>query len=140
MIIFKWLSFWPGSQAPGLLNTLIFMFLQPGTIAEGQTLFPGQVYSLLTDTVAYQNLIQMLLVMIALICVPWMLLLKPYLLYRDHLATVEAGYETVRIVESMSPETDASAPIIPIPHEQNTSSHGHNEVWFESGLMICLGF
>ena len=42
MIIFKWLTFYenPGN-APGLLNTLIYMFLSPGHIE--QQLFPGQV-------------------------------------------------------------------------------------------------
>lgn len=42
LIIFKWLKYYenPG-DAPGLLNTLIYMFLSPGTVAV--PLFRGQV-------------------------------------------------------------------------------------------------
>lgn len=42
MIIFKWLTYYEDpSKAPGLLNTLIYMFLSPGEIT--MRLFPGQV-------------------------------------------------------------------------------------------------
>jgi V-type H+-transporting ATPase subunit a len=42
LIVFKWLTHYenPG-DAPGLLNTLIYMFLSPGTVQ--QPLFKGQV-------------------------------------------------------------------------------------------------
>lgn len=45
LIIYKWATHWPNpSRAPGLLNTLIYMFLSPGTLSEKDTLFKGQVW------------------------------------------------------------------------------------------------
>lgn len=42
IILYKWLTPYPDpSKAPGLLNTLIYMFLSPGTII--MPLYPGQV-------------------------------------------------------------------------------------------------
>ncbi len=43
LIIYKWLSVWPNNDAPGLLNTMIYMFLSPGTVAAKDQLYPGQV-------------------------------------------------------------------------------------------------
>lgn len=45
LIIYKWCIFWPegGKHAPGLLNTLIYMFLAPGTVEKSQELYSGQV-------------------------------------------------------------------------------------------------
>ena len=41
MIFYKWLSDWSEVSPPGLLNTLIYMFLKPGTVEE--PLYSGQV-------------------------------------------------------------------------------------------------
>lgn len=43
LMIYKWLTAWPGGNAPGLLNTLIYMFLSPGTVKAEDQLYPGQV-------------------------------------------------------------------------------------------------
>jgi V-type H+-transporting ATPase subunit a len=47
LIIYKWLTYWPNSKAPQLLETLIFMFLSPGQVSPGNQLYPGQVISFL---------------------------------------------------------------------------------------------
>ena len=49
LIIYKWLVAWPNGDAPGLLNTLIFMFLKPGSVDESDKLYTGQVSRLYFD-------------------------------------------------------------------------------------------
>lgn len=63
-------------------NTLIFMVLQPGDV-EGNQLYAGQSF------------VQVCLLGVAGICVPWMLMTKPYLLWRDNQRIVAQGYHTV---------------------------------------------
>jgi V-type H+-transporting ATPase subunit a len=87
MIIYKWCTDWSSpsvtTQPPNLLNMLIYMFLSPGTIDPKEQMYAGQSF------------VQQLLLYIALICVPWMLLTKPYILWRDHKKKIEGGYRTV---------------------------------------------
>lgn len=65
MIIYKWISGWDVS----ILSMFISMFLKLGAV-EGISVYPGQSF------------VQLGLLMIATICVPWMLLAKPlYMLY-----------------------------------------------------------
>lgn len=82
-IIYKWSVDWSQSATspPGLLNMLIYMFLSPGTIEPGTQLYAGQGF------------IQVILLLIALVCVPWMLALKPYMLWKEHQRIVAQGYQ-----------------------------------------------
>ncbi|CCJ29709.1 unnamed protein product [Pneumocystis jirovecii] len=82
-IIYKWCVDWSKSQTPppGILNMLIFMFLSPGKIEE--PLYKGQAY------------VQVFLLFIAIICIPWMLFAKPLILKYDHDRAISQGYEGI---------------------------------------------
>lgn len=93
MIIYKWTVDWnaEGRVAPSLLNMLIYMFLSPGTIEA--PLYPGQ------------KAIQIILLLIALACVPWMLLMKPLYLRYEH-NKHPAGYQGLGEVSRVSAMDD----------------------------------
>lgn len=82
LIVLKWTTDWVGLgiPAPALLDTLLKMVLEVGSpIAEKDLLYPGQAT------------VQPCLVALAFICVPWLLLPKPFLLKAEH----EQGYKEV---------------------------------------------
>lgn len=103
LIVWKWCT---GSKAD-LYHVMIYMFLGPtGDLGENQ-LFSGQ------------KLVQQVLLLLALVSVPWMLLPKPFLLKKQHenrhqgqsYTPLESGEESLQV-------------------EANHDSHGHGEFEF----------
>ncbi len=80
LILVKWGTNWdsaacradPNCLAPDLKNVLIGMFMAPGSFPEEGRLYAGQEY------------VQLILVFLAAIAVPWMLLPKPLILLARH--------------------------------------------------------
>ncbi|QCD88589.1 V-type proton ATPase subunit a3 [Vigna unguiculata] len=103
LIIVKWCT---GSQAD-LYHILIYMFLSPTDDLGENQLFVGQ-----------KNL-QLVLLLLAFVSVPWMLLPKPFILKKQHDA--RHGAESYTPLES----TDESLQV-----ESNHDSHGHEEFEF----------
>ncbi|KAI7831822.1 V-type ATPase, V0 complex, 116kDa subunit family [Gamsiella multidivaricata] len=122
MIIYKWTVDWFETDAaghavrntpPSLLNTMIYMFLSPGSVNESDKLYAGQSF------------IQGLLVLVAFICIPWMLFLKPYYLKHEHNKARSMGYHQpsenhVRISTDSNHSDEAGGAVVAddVEHEE----------------------
>lgn len=73
-IFYKWATVWEHGKAPSLITMLIKFFMSPGKVdkAGGEELYPGQAG------------IQLVLMLMAFIAVPWMLFPKPFILKARH--------------------------------------------------------
>ncbi|KAL1887995.1 H(+)-transporting V0 sector ATPase subunit a [Ceratocystis pirilliformis] len=104
-IIYKWSVDWfgRGAQPPGLLNMLIYMFLQPGTLDE--QLYPGQAT------------VQVGLLLLAFSQVPILLFLKPFYLRWEHNQARGKGYRGL----------DEQARVSALDDDENgaTGNHGY---------------
>lgn len=82
-IIYKWSVDWIAAEVPppGLLNMLIYMFLQPGTL--DMRLYRGQEY------------VQVILLLLAFAQVPILLFLKPFYLRWEHNRARARGYHGI---------------------------------------------
>ena len=103
LIIVKWCT---GSQAD-LYHIMIYMFLSPTDDLGENQLFPGQ------------KTLQLVLLVLALVSVPWMLIPKPFLLKKQH--------EDMHRGESYAPLPSAEESL---QVESNHDSHGHEEFEF----------
>ncbi|KAF9464615.1 V-type ATPase, V0 complex, 116kDa subunit family [Collybia nuda] len=81
-IVYKWSIDWTTAttQPPSLLNMLISMFLEPGTVAPETQLYAGQGH------------VQIVLLGLAGICVPWLLITKPYIVWKEMKRIQDQGY------------------------------------------------
>ncbi|KAJ4807196.1 V-type proton ATPase subunit a [Rhynchospora pubera] len=112
LIIVKWCT---GSTAD-LYHVMIYMFLSPTDDLGENQLFPGQ------------KTLQLVLLLLALVSVPWMLIPKPLLLKKQHEQRHQGHQYTA--LES----TDESVEIEQVSHENN--SHGHGEEFEFSEVFV----
>jgi len=81
-IIYKWSTDWTKASTPppSLLSMLISMFLSPGTVEPESQLYRGQ------------SVVQVILLLVAFVCVPWLLCVKPYFVWQELKKTQVQGY------------------------------------------------
>jgi len=81
-IVYKWTVDWSKteSQPPSILNMIIAMFLEPGAVGPELQLYRGQSF------------VQIVLLLLAGVCVPWMLITKPYLVWKEMKKIQDQGY------------------------------------------------
>ncbi|KAF5364534.1 hypothetical protein D9757_011332 [Collybiopsis confluens] len=84
-ILYKWSIDWSkaSTQPPSLLNMLINMFLSPGSVDPAEQLYPGQPF------------VQVVLLLLAVICIPWLLITKPYFAWKEMQKIKHQGYISI---------------------------------------------
>jgi V-type H+-transporting ATPase subunit a len=109
-ILYKWSIDWSKATTapPSLLNMLISMFLTPGTVDPDTQLYPGQ------------GMVQTVLLLCAAVCVPILLIGKPYYVWREMKKHEGAGYVGLSRGEGRQSEDDAL-----LGDEEATNGHGN---------------
>jgi V-type H+-transporting ATPase subunit a len=105
IILYKWTIDWSRNSRgpPNLIQTMINMFLAPGSVDDDVQLYPGQAG------------FQKFLLIVALLSVPTMLLVKPYLNNKKHQAAMaESGHRRHHDIEELEIEE----------HKDQEASHG----------------
>lgn len=116
IIILKLFTDWTvGGNPPNLIQTMIQMFLSPGNVEKDVQLYAGQ------------GPFQFFLLIVALICVPWMLFLQPYVLLQREKAR-QRGYTPIV-------DGDEDEPLMGTGHSGGDHGHGHGEFSF-GNIMI----
>ncbi|KAL4243901.1 V-type proton ATPase subunit a [Abortiporus biennis] len=139
-ILYKWSIDWEKSSTgpPSLLNMLIGMFLSPGSVDPETQLYAGQ------------PTIQMILLLIAGVCVPWLLISKPYLQYKEMQKIQGQGYvniggeDVVRHSsdEILEGEEEGNGRAIAEAMEEDHEQHDFGEVVIHQvihTIEFCLG-
>ncbi|KAF8520194.1 H+-ATPase subunit [Hysterangium stoloniferum] len=133
-ILYKWSIDWSkaSTQPPGLLNMLIYMFLSPGSINADEQLFPGQ------------GPLQIILLLLAMVCVPWMLCVKPYMAWKEMKAHEAQGYGRVELRDDtrLQDEEEADSPVIAEQVDDDDEHHDFSEVVIHQvihTIEFCLG-
>jgi len=139
-ILYKWLVDWSKSPIPppSLLNMLIGMFLSPGTIEADSRLYRGQGF------------VQVVLLLIAAVCVPWMLCVKPYLVWKETKGEQRGGYtglpgnddEYGARLEDLEGEEEGHGQAIAAEMSEEHEQHDFSEVVIHQvihTIEFCLG-
>ncbi|KIJ63286.1 hypothetical protein HYDPIDRAFT_156039 [Hydnomerulius pinastri MD-312] len=138
-ILYKWSIDWStrSTEPPSLLNMLIAMFLSPGTVDPQTQLYPGQGF------------VQVVLLLLAVVCVPWMLCTKPYFQWKEMQKIQGQGYvglghhdgprESDEVLEI---EEEGNGRVIVEEMEEEHEQHDFGEVVIHQiihTIEFCLG-
>ncbi|KAG2140977.1 V-type ATPase, V0 complex, 116kDa subunit family [Suillus bovinus] len=140
-ILYKWSIDWStrDTEPPSLLNMLISMILSPGKVDATVQLYSGQGF------------IQVVLLLLAAVCVPWMLCMKPYFQWKEMQVIQGQGYvgighrnggpreSTDEVLES---EEEGNGRIIVEEMEEEHEQHDFSEVVIHQiihTIEFCLG-
>lgn len=119
LIIFKWMIPWgierDSAEAPSIIAQMIALPLKAGS-TEGKPLWDME----------FQESLQYNLLMISLICVPWMLLFKPFLLWMKMPKHSEHHQEPNELDENLVNE-DNEDEITPNKTPTEVAPSGHHE-------------